>query len=480
MKEKQEQHHQPESGKLATTQQPKDSKHTEDTKDAQELAPGVDIVRSSTPRPFSIAMQPCQSEQTQQEKLHDTSAVASAFPAKAPPAPPVPEEMKEHASHEATVHETPVTPAIKSGGGPEFLWLFEYGLEMEAELLNSPECLNGAALQYGPAVLKGYSIMPGTINLPDGGRHVVATIVPGSASTAEVWGVLYRIPQRVTERSGDEPSLLNIVHTATTPLNLFRPVQAIVHDMCRDREIACITYVATDDIQQELQPMQRQSTDEILFMQRIADIARKQKLPEMYLHKALTPPVTHTAPTETSNNEQAVLTPIQQNTEPLPLLDEQDISPPTLDHKQLPESWLMIFASYLVVLVLMVLTCAVLQGMGIGDAVLANNLTFLGVPWLVLMYGLLGGCISCIITLGRSSVLKQPAFIIITWFARPYVGAVLALLTYLLLTSGIFALIGSINEHQGLFLFIGALAGYCEGWIFVRKGARGEQDESEH
>src|SRR5436305_8413750 len=128
----------------------------------------------------------------------------------------------------------------------------------------------------------------------------------------------------------------------------------------------------------------------------------------------------------------------------------------------------MIFAIYLVFMLLIVLTCAILQGMGIGSAVLSNNLTFLGVPWLVLMYGLLGGCISSIVTLGRSSMMKQPVFIIITWFARPYIGAILALLTYVLLTSGIFAPIGNMNEHRGLFLFIGALAGFVKvGFLYV-------------
>src|SRR5436305_4246291 len=408
MKEKQEQHHQPESGKLAATHQPKETEGTRETKDAQKLEPGIPIVRSNTPRPFSVATQSSLSEQTQQEKLCDSSAIVSAFPAKAPPAPPVPEAMKELAVHEATVHGTPVTPAPQSGGGSEFVWLFEYGSQMDTKLLNSPEHLNGAALQYGPVVLKGYSIMLGTISRPDDGRYIIATIVSDCAPTAEVWGVLYRIPQRVTERSGDEPSLLNIVHGATALLHLFRPVQAIVHDTYRDREIECITYVVTNDIQQQLQPLHDQSTDELLFMQRLSGIARKQRLTAMYVHKAFPSPVTNEAPTENRSNEQVVLTPRQQNTEPLPVLSEKELSPPTTQRQQIPESWLMIFAIYLVFMLLIVLTCAILQGMGIGSAVLSNNLTFLGVPWLVLMYGLLGGCISSIVTLGRSSMMKQP------------------------------------------------------------------------
>src|SRR5437764_9292513 len=46
-----------------------------------------------------------------------------------------------------------------SADAQEFLWLFEYGFEMDLPLLNSPERLDGLALLYGSAVLKGYRIV---------------------------------------------------------------------------------------------------------------------------------------------------------------------------------------------------------------------------------------------------------------------------------------------------------------------------------
>ena len=50
----------------------------------------------------------------------------------------------------------PPTPKLMLSEGPqEFIWLFEYGLEMDPAILNGHELLEGCALLYGPAVLRG-------------------------------------------------------------------------------------------------------------------------------------------------------------------------------------------------------------------------------------------------------------------------------------------------------------------------------------
>src|SRR5689334_16735691 len=71
---------------------------THEEKDAQELAPGILIVRSNTPRPFTLktpsSAQPSAGGQPQREKQSDTSRVP-AFPSNAPSAPPVPEELSD-------------------------------------------------------------------------------------------------------------------------------------------------------------------------------------------------------------------------------------------------------------------------------------------------------------------------------------------------------------------------------------------------
>ena len=59
----------------------------------------------------------------------------------------------------------------------EFIWLFEYGVEMDIAFLNSPERLDGFALLYGPAVLKGYELTFDVISARSGG--VVRTLTVG-------------------------------------------------------------------------------------------------------------------------------------------------------------------------------------------------------------------------------------------------------------------------------------------------------------
>jgi hypothetical protein len=124
------------------------------------------------------------------------------------------------------------------------------------------------------------------------------------------------------------------------------------------------------------------------------------------------------------------------------------------------------FALYLVSLLLLSLTFAVLQGLGLMGGIFNSTFTPLGVPWLVMMYGLLGGCISSIVTLGHFRTDSSPSFIIITWFTRPFIGSILAVLSYVFLASGVFKLNAA---HMPLFLLVGALAGLMEGWIFFKR-----------
>ncbi len=128
-------------------------KNTDGVVEANELAPGVPIVRSSTPKPLSFGMPP----------------LTSAFPVKAPSAPPLPEELDAGELALPIADSIPAMPAIPLTSRPrpsleesqEYIWLFEYGLEMDPVLLNSPERLNGVAMLYGPALLKGYALIFG-------------------------------------------------------------------------------------------------------------------------------------------------------------------------------------------------------------------------------------------------------------------------------------------------------------------------------
>jgi cation transport regulator ChaC len=470
-------------------------------KNDDELSAGITIVRNSTPRPMSLGpflatlssggymprdhLLPAQQEET---------AAIPGFPKKAPSAPPLPEEISEQeeevSSSEApaigTIAGTAARSAMPSTEVPqEFDWLFEYGLEMDNTILNSPERLDGVALLYGPAVLKGYSIQFGIVEVPElrerenseGESHskrTLATIVPGSEPGAEVWGVLYRIPRRLRARSGSEPALLDTVHAAGTPQSLFQPVQAVVHETYRDREIECVTYIATEMVKQQMKPLVRTQEGDTFFVQRVTSIGRKLGLPEHYLHGSL---LRTTVLNSERDSERLAMINLEQNTEPLAAVNPVSKMPlpvnAELSKKKVGMAgagpWLVVFAVYLGLKLLVVLTFAVLQGMGFGGTLLDNGLTLLGVPWLVLMYGLLGGCISSIVTLGRLQVINPPIFIIVTWFTRPYIGAALALLSYLFLTSGFFIFTRNMGDHSAFFLLIGALAGLSEGWFFTRQ-----------
>src|SRR5581483_2778139 len=215
------------------------------------------------------------------------------------------------------------------------------GLEMDAAILNSPERLDGLALLYGPAMLKGYSIMFGSAAAYDGrgaADKTVVTIVPRSEPEAEVWGVLYRIPRRVAESSEHQLSLLDTVHGAGTHDALFKRMQIVVHETYRNREIACVTYLVSDAVRPHFRLFSwQQGGDQTALAQRLATIARKQKLPEKYLsiYPSTTPFPFHTPPADTEpvglqlrgvqDVEQAVL-PLRNmpDTEPLPVVKGKD------------------------------------------------------------------------------------------------------------------------------------------------------------
>jgi hypothetical protein len=115
------------------------------------------------------------------ETQHDKTALDSInfdgtplpdFPSKAPSAPPVPEELSDEEEDALAENSAPISQidkaSLQAEESQEFDWLFEYGLEMDSTILNSPERLDGAALLYGPAVLKGYRILFGSVEQPGG------------------------------------------------------------------------------------------------------------------------------------------------------------------------------------------------------------------------------------------------------------------------------------------------------------------------
>ena len=402
------------------------------------------------------------------------------FPATAPVAPPVPEDLDEPGTDKIQAVES--TPPPRSSRAEvqidklsEFIWLFEYGLEMDESLLNDPDRLDGAALPYGPAVLKGYQL---SFQLP---RHhsqqMYITIVPTNERGAEIWGVLYRVPRRCAERREDEPSQLDVLHNALPPETLFEPLHLIVREQQRDREIACLTYIASESARQQFLPLSQipAGTTTAASIEHFLGTARHQAFPDHYLQRldlAL-------ASADHQNTADALLEEephLERHTEELPRVQassQKRGEPEYEEDEPLPAPlakgrWMMAFAIYLVVLFPLVLTLAVLQGLGFGGRVFTSAFMPLGVPWFVLVYGLLGGCVSCIISLGQRHTIRLPSFVLITWFTRPLIGSVLAALVFQMLNSGVFAL-GTGGGHDALFSLIGVLAGLCEGWIFYRR-----------
>ncbi|GCE04032.1 gamma-glutamylcyclotransferase family protein [Dictyobacter aurantiacus] len=526
-------HKQQKKSEEAQEQREETSVPAAERQSGEEVVPGVPIVRSNTPRPLSYEMMISSGGQYPAENRPE---IAPPFPSKAPSAPPLPEEISESDGEKA------LAPVSTSQPGPveeeqEFIWLFEYGLEMDAAILNSPERLDGLALLYGPAVLKGYTFVIGAQRIHGSTGPTIVAISPSLEPDAEVWGVLYRIPRRVSEPNGNDPSLLDTIHAAITPQKFFKGIQVAVHESYREREITSTTYVATDLAYQQLHfTLPEQGTGDPAFMQRLAQIARKHKIPESYIQRlweqrvnlegeqsagehfmgqrsrrvsamnsASEESTMHNSPLGQyishssqvaglhsshvselrsahlpadmlSGSGSETATANEHNTEPLPVFKESLLPSANLIPRSfLPQStlqtqrWLMIFAIYLVALLLIVLIVAIIQGLGVANGVFNQSFEPLGVPWLVMMYGLLGGCISCIVTLSRLQIDRPPTFIVITWFTRPFIGSVLAILSYILLTSGVFIWSANLHRHIALFSLVGALAGLCEGRVFFRR-----------
>ncbi len=457
----------------------------------REVMPGAPIVRGNTPRPFMYTsmstMPPSQlpEEQTSQD-THEAFSTLSAFPAKPPSAPPLPEEPDDYEEQDERL--VPGKGVVSEAETQAFAWLFEYGLEMDSTLLNTPERLNGLALLYGPAVLKGYTLFVGSYEVAGYGKRTTVTIVPDARPNAEVWGIVYRVPQYVVQAHGNEPSLSDIVHVQ--PQSNAQAMHIVVQETYRNRTLPCITYGWRDTT--TLHPFSAKDYDALdVYVRRLTSIAKKQRLPDAYSEKlarlSILPaiPATPSAHHTHTGVASPPITPTtEQQTEPLVLpvgklektARSQELSRlnqvQRVPIKAYPQRWFVAFALYLFCLLLAILAFSVVQGIGIANDVLNDHFTLLSVPWLVLIYGLLGGCISSIITLGRiPQPIDAPVFVILTWFTRPFVGAVLALFAYLLLNSGIFlpANTATGGQHEALFLLIGALAGVCESWLFLRK-----------
>ena len=374
-------------------------------------------------------------------------------------------EAVEPTSLGGEANVTPVKSELPDEQANEFLWLFEYGLEMDVFLLNGRERLDGCALLYGPAVLKGYQVTFDAVRSPMG--QVVATIVPSQEDAAEVWGVLYRIPSRLAEQSANQQSLLDKVHTAP----YFESVQVVVYEIYRKREITAVTYVASANARRQYRLLspERQIVDNF-YAKRLLDSARQHKLPDAYFQELL-------VRSAFKKGMQPVS--LEQNTEPVAVVMGKARSQVATQAVRNTSDggyrsrWLVVFACYLLVLLLGVLTLAVLQGLEVWSDIFTAHFTPLGVPWFVLVYGLLGGCVSSIIMLGRPKhqnyTINAPAFVLVTWFARPYLGIVLAALTYLALNSSFFVFGEPVLQYNALCSLVGALAGMCEGWVFYKR-----------
>ena len=437
------------------------------------VVPGVPIVRDNTPRPRSFGQAATGTEHryVPEQSLQGST---SDFPSVAPGAPPLPEDDEDG---EATIPKQLAFASSPSGSKPEashqatseFMWLFEYGLEMDASFLNSAERLQGLALTYGPAVLRGYRLVLDGVETRPG--QVVATIVPTQESDAEVWGILYRVPRRVTERDSDEPSLLERVHAT----KVFVPLEVTVQELYRKREVTCLTYIAPVTVQRRIDWLSpEQERPETGYAQQLLACAISQKLPDTYLAE-----LKRYATTAVEEKIGASPMPVERDTEPLPIVSgvvdaDTNQKKTTRDEQhalQVVHStrWLSAFALYLVLLLLATLTLSLLQALGYWNNIFTINFAVLSVPWYVLIYGVLGACVSGILTLGKQHTVRLPAFVVMTWFARPFVGLILAALAYLFLNSGLLVIGGSAAQHYSLNALTGAVAGFCEGWVFFRK-----------
>lgn len=429
---------------------------------ADDEANGVTVVRSNTPRPLSFAHSASKGEHSSAASYSDLAD----FPIEAPAAPPLPEEPEESQSGApvATASIALPTPSEQAGTTTsEFIWLFEYGLEMDEGYLNSVERLNGQALHYGPAVLTGY-VLAG-MKLQNG--QTAFTLARASSRAQEVWGVLYRIPRRLAEQSGPHPSVLDNVYAA----RLFKATPVIVQEMYRKRMVQCTTYMLPETASKDgVVSIPIDAHFDSSYTRRLLEVARQQHLPAAYLHEVAT--LTGQPPGESLP---LVSTRVEQNTEPLPVVAPGALNEHIPDSAQnsvsepTPRGWLIALALYLVGVLMATLALAVIQTLGYWNQLFSVSFAPLGAPWYVLLYGLLGGCISCIMTLGRSNRPIWPGFVILTWFVRPFLGLVLAALAYLVLSSGMFVLSDVPAQRYAICSVAAAIAGLCERWLFFRK-----------
>lgn len=454
-------------------------------------ASGTPIVRSSTPRPLPFL------PALKTDLPHAPSSLRADFPARAPDAPPLPEEPAHAISADLLAEQiltqmprpeptTAETERISKGLANEFVWLFEYALDMDPVRLNRPERLDGSAFAYGPAMLKGHRLAFEGLDARSG-RVLASLCEAQERQEAEVWGILYRVPRRYTRGNAGEMPLLDKVHLAET----FVPVEVQVREPYRQREITCITYIASAATRQQVSqlPGERRQPDPD-YCRRLLQIARRQKLPANYLRalEALVPPTIPAA-------SPLPATPPEPHTEPLPALSvPQDLFrqmrrertseqgeiglpvPPKRSGSPFARwqiayppdlaRWLMVFACYISVLLLSVFVLAIFQGLHFWPEVFNEKFLPLGVPWYVLLYGMLGGCVSCLISLGRPAQRYPPPFVVLAWFMRPFLGAILGSFAYLVVSSGIVQFSVPPPQHFAFCSIVGGLAGLCEGKMF--------------
>ena len=460
----------------------------------REIAPGSIIERGNTPRVFTQAQQMHSMQHTQQAQY-------APFPTRAPSAPPLPEEESEHVEQPLNAGETLPFPApviYSEQGGQEFLWLFEYGLEMDSSYLNHPQRLNGLALPYGPAILKGYRLASGTLDsiqhntlANEQATQTYITLLPDQSEHAQVWGFLYRIPRRLLQRSDEQPAPLDSVHHAYKTHALYHREDVRVHETLRGRDIPCVTYTLTAHAKKQLRVLTEAEREHNKTIQTLASIASEKKFPKHYIQTWFTsstpliaptspPPAPTIAPSQPTHKETLVIqaaaqvpqTPQEQNTEPLRLFKEQQRSSERDKVQRIPLARpetprLVMIAIYQLLLLLGALSLLILQGLGLLDT---PTMTFqaLTVPWLILVYGLLGGSISGIVALARNHRHYQGPILHVIWLVRPFIGSVFALLAYLLLNSGLLSFNFGATRYSALCLLISTIAGFGEGWLFRR------------
>ncbi|HEY1351742.1 MAG TPA: gamma-glutamylcyclotransferase [Ktedonobacteraceae bacterium] len=426
--------------------------------DTHYVAPGVPIVRTSTPRPGPFFIP------AKTELPLAPSAPGADFPAQPPEAPPLPEDG-EHAER-AQGEGKALSPPAPDAGPPagDFLWLFEYALDMDPVQLNRADRLHGAAFAYGPALLQGYQL---AFEGLDAQGHVIASLAaaPEELPDAGTWGILYRVPRRLTRAEAGEVSLLERAHGA----GIFVAQEVRVREPHRQRDVSCLTYVAARDTRQQVEQLPAHArVPQLAYLKRLLQVARRQNLPTSYLETLerllpLSMPAGAAIATE-QDAEPLLAVPafgkLRTKVAQAPS-EESSGSRSSLAHT---ERWLVAFVLYLAALLLCTLMLAVLQGLAFWPGVFNDAFTPLGVPWYVLLYGLLGGCMSCLILLNRLAG-SPPGFVVLTWFLRPFLGAVLAAFAYLLLTGGSILLSTRPAQHFALCALAGALAGLSEGKI---------------